>query len=262
MAKPPASPPVPPPTAAETTLTETPDREARGFSFVLDVAAGVDRRLELRALHRPNYGAISADWTGPDLARRIAMGRRQPLARALGLHQRKPGVDPPLRVLDATAGLGRDGYTLAALGAVVTLAERHADTCALLADAHRRALAVPSHAAAAACIEVIQADAKSLCADPANAARWDAIYLDPMYPDDGKAALPSKEMQLLRELTGGDADADALLAPARACALRRVVVKRPSKAPWLAGCRPTMAIEGTQLRFDVYVRTTSQPSID
>lgn len=230
---------------------ETPDREARGFSFALE--RGPDGRLELRALHRDNYGAICADWLAADVLRRVATGRRQPLARAVGLHKLKPG-NAPLRVLDATAGLGRDGYTLAALGAVVTLAERHPTTCALLEDARRRVLESPAQAPAGDRIEILNADARSLCMDPRNADRWDVIYLDPMYPDDGKAALPSKEMQILRDLTGGDDDADALLAPARHCARLRVVVKRPSKAPWLAGVAPTMQIEGTQLRFDVHVR--------
>jgi len=81
------------------------------------------------------------------------------------------------------------------------------------------------------------------------------IYLDPMYPDEGKAALPSKEMQILRDLTGGDPDADELLAPALHCARLRVVVKRPIKAEWLANAEPSMSIAGTQLRFDVYLKS-------
>ena len=232
---------------------QAPDREARGFSFVLEtVAARNGERLELRALHRENYGAICADWTTPDLARRIEAGKRQALARAIGLHKTRVEGEPQLRVLDATAGLGRDGYVLAALGAQVTLAERSTEVYALLRDAHRRALLLEAHRRAAERIDIIEGDAHALLAGAANHARWDVIYLDPMYPDDGKAALPSKEMQILRDLTGGDADADALLAPALSSARLRVVVKRPSKAPWLSGSKPSMAIEGTQLRFDVY----------
>jgi 16S rRNA (guanine1516-N2)-methyltransferase len=231
--------------------SEALDREARGFSFALE-ADGDDARLELRALHRPQYGTICADWTTADLRRRIAAGRRQPLARAFGLHKLKID-DPSPRILDATAGLGRDGYVLAALGATVTFAERQPETVALLRDALRRTLADEATRVAAERIEVIEADAAMLLADPTNQGRWDAIYLDPMYPDDGKSALPSKEMQILRDLTGGDADADALLAPARAAALARVVVKRPSKAPWLANEKPAASLDGTQLRFDLYL---------
>lgn len=235
---------------------ETPDREARGFSFVLEALTGDDgiTRLSLRALHRPKVGAICADWLTADLSRRIAAGRRQPIAKACGLHKPRSVEEGPLRVLDATAGLGRDGFLLASLGAETHLLERNPTTCALLRDARERALADPRSTAAAARIDVIEGDAAIVLADAASAGRWDVIYLDPMYPDDGKTALPSKEMQLLRELTGGDADADALLAPALASGARRIVVKRPSKAPWLAGIAPTLTLDGTQLRFDIYLR--------
>jgi 16S rRNA (guanine1516-N2)-methyltransferase len=219
-----------------------PGSQARGFLFELRENNG---RLELIALHHPGYGAVWADWTGSEIRRRIAAGRRQLLARAVGLHKA-----PQLRVLDATAGLGRDGYTLAALGAQVTLLERNAMVGALLADARRRALNDAAAAQAAARTEVVVADARTLLE---RAAPYDAIYLDPMYPDLGKTALAKKEMQLLRELTGGDADADDLLAPALANAKRRVVVKRPVKAPPLSGQKPQLCLRGTQARFDIYL---------
>jgi 16S rRNA (guanine1516-N2)-methyltransferase len=222
--------------------TDAPDLAVRGVSFSLDEV--VDRNgphLELRALHRPNFGAICADWTGAELKRRIAAGRRQPIARAVGLHKPIVPGDPPLRILDATAGLGRDGFTLAALGAAVTLAERHRMVCALLHDAHRRALANTLTRDAANRIEIIESDARTVLAGSTGDHWWDVVYLDPMYPDDGKAALPSKEMQILRDLTDGDDDADLLLALALAWARVRVVVKRPPKAPWLAGEEPSMS---------------------
>lgn len=178
------------------------------------------------------------------MRRRIAAGKKQLLARAVAL-PRNPG----LRILDVTAGLGRDGFTLAALGAQVTLAERHPTVAALLRDALARALADPDAAAAAARITLIEADGRTLCG-PGNA-RFDVVYADPMYPDRGKTALAGKEMQLLRELTGGDPDADGLQ---EANARLRVVVKRPVKAPPLAGPAPTLALTGTQARFDIYLK--------
>lgn len=177
------------------------------------------------------------------MQRRARAGRRQLLARAVGLHKERG-----LTVLDATAGLGRDGFTLAALGARVTLAERHPTVAALLEDARERALRDPATAEAAGRIDIVHADARKLMGPPA---RFDVIYLDPMYPDRGKAALAGKELQLLRELTGGDADADALLEAAHA--RRRVVVKRPRTAPPLAGRPPSLALAGTQARFDIYL---------
>jgi 16S rRNA (guanine1516-N2)-methyltransferase len=208
-----------------------------------------DGHLELLAQHRPGYGAVHVDWTGAELRRRIAGGRKQTLARAVGLPQK-----PDLSLLDATAGFGRDGFTLAALGASVTLCERNPTMIALLRDAHRRALADPALQAAASRIEIVEDDAAHLLRQQR---RWDVIYLDPMYPDDGKSALPGKEMQILRDLAGDDIDADALLPLALDRALRRVVVKRPSHAPWLGGREPSTSLKTTQLRFDVYLRATA-----
>lgn len=203
-------------------------------------------RLELVAHHHPHYGAVCADWTTPDVRRRVAGGRRQLLGKAVGLARM---AEP--RLLDATAGLGRDAFVLASLGARVTLAERHPAIAALLADARTRALADALAAAAAARTEIVAADARNLL-DPAGG-RFDVVYLDPMYPDRGKSALAKKELQLLRELAGPDTDADALLAPALANARRRVVVKRPLQASPLAGREPSLAFSGTQARFDVYL---------
>jgi 16S rRNA (guanine1516-N2)-methyltransferase len=176
--------------------------------------------------------------------RRVSAGKKQLLARAVGLPKH-----PGLALLDATAGLGRDGFTLAALGARVTLAERNPTVAALLRDAHARALADPDAAEAAARIEIVEADGRTLC-PPGGEARFDVVYADPMYPERGKTALAGKEMQLLRELTGGDPDADGLQD---LNARRRVVVKRPVKAPPLAGHPPSLALAGTQARFDIYL---------
>lgn len=198
--------------------------------------------MQLRALHHPDYGAIQADWTSADVRRRIAAGRKQRLARATGLDRHRDA-----RILDATAGLGRDGFVLASLGGHVTLCERHPTVCALLTDAQRRALAKPETAEAAARIEIVEADSRMQLERG-----WDVVYLDPMYPGRNKAALAGKELQLLRELTGGDADADSLLELARRHARQRVAVKRPLKAPWLAGVEPRHSLSGSQARFDIY----------
>lgn len=206
-------------------------------------------RLALRAPHLAGYGAISADWQSADLRRRIRGGRKQLLARAVGL-----GKQPALQVLDGTGGLGRDGYTLAALGASVTLVERAPALVALLRDAQRRACADPDARDVVIRLSVVEAVTHDLLDRAARHGRlWDVVYLDPMYPEDGKTALPAKEMQILRDLTGGDADADGLLDPALACARQRVVVKRPARAPWIAGRKPGLQYTGTQARFDVYL---------
>ncbi|MFT4047002.1 MAG: class I SAM-dependent methyltransferase [Solimonas sp.] len=221
---------------------QAPDADVRGFSFALEAGP---LGLQLRADHHPDFKPIRCDWTAPEMARRVAAGRKQLLARAVGLHKRAD-----LHILDATAGLGRDGFTLAALGARVTMAERQPLFAALLADARERALTDAQWQAAAARTDIIARDALSVLG---HGGRWDVVHLDPMYPHRGKQALPQKEMQLLRELTGGDLDADALLEPALACARQRVVVKRPAHAPFLAGRRPGFQLQGTQARYDIYL---------
>lgn len=200
----------------------------------------------LRAEHRPDWNPVVADWLSAEMRSRIRAGRRQLLSRAVGLPRR-----PGLRLLDATGGLGRDAFTLAALGAQVTLVERQPLVVALLRDAQRRARAAPEAylREAADRVSVVGSDALDLGADQGP---FDSVFLDPMYPDDGKSALPQKEMQLLRDLAGDDPDAAELLAHARALA-PRVAVKRPSRSVWLGGEKPDAVIEGTQARFDVYL---------
>jgi 16S rRNA (guanine1516-N2)-methyltransferase len=224
------------PIAAKAAPTSTPSFELRRSGD----------RLELVAHHHPGYGAICADWTTPEVRRRVAGGKRQLLGKAVGLTKL---ADP--HVLDATAGLGRDAFVLASLGARVTLAERNPTIAALLADARLRALADPAAVAAASRTEIVAADARNLLGS--SGGRFDVVYLDPMYPDRGKSALAKKELQLLRELAGPDADADGLLEPALVNARRRVVVKRPLPAPPLAGRAPALEFRGTQARFDVYL---------
>lgn len=220
----------------------TPGGDARGFSLETDAHG----RLALRAVHRPDWNPVAIDWCASEQRRRIRAGRRQLLARAAGLHLR-----PDARVLDATGGLGRDAFTLAALGARVVLVERQPLVVELLRDAQRRARAAdePTLALAAERLRIVGADALDV---DIGQGPFDAVYLDPMYPDDGKRALPQKEMQLLRDLAGDDDDAGALLAHARTLA-PRVAVKRPLRAPWLAGARPDTVLSGTQARFDLYV---------
>ncbi len=80
----------------------------------------------------------------------------------------------------------------------------------------------------------------------------DVVYLDPMFPERGKAARPRKEMWLFRLLLPGDDDAPELLELALRAARHRVVVKRPLGAPALAARPPGHSLRGRAIRFDVY----------
>ncbi len=78
------------------------------------------------------------------------------------------------------------------------------------------------------------------------------VHLDPMFPSRDKSALVKKEMRLFKPLVGADDDAPELLAAALALATHRVVVKRPRKAPAIAGTQPTYSLDGKSSRYDIY----------
>jgi 16S rRNA (guanine1516-N2)-methyltransferase len=197
----------------------------------------------LRTPHELKLGELKLDFAqGPTAWRLRQAGRRQPLGRALGL---KSGENK--HVIDATAGLGRDGMVLANLGCRVTLIERSPVVALLLRDALLRTAPPELHEH----VDVVEADARSyLCA---LATPPDAVYLDPMYPERGKSALVKKEMRILRELVGKDPDASELLDAALACGAPRVAVKRPRGAPVVDGPPPTHSIEAPNTRYDVYL---------
>jgi 16S rRNA (guanine1516-N2)-methyltransferase len=79
---------------------------------------------------------LIVDFVGGAVGHRLRSGegRKQDLARAIGF---AGGINPD--VVDATAGLGRDAFFLASLGARVTLIERSPVMHALLADGIEKA---------------------------------------------------------------------------------------------------------------------------
>jgi 16S rRNA (guanine1516-N2)-methyltransferase len=196
--------------------------------------------------------AIRVDFALPSFLYRLdhGGGRKQPMARAMGL---KPGYSP--LILDATAGLGRDGFILAALGCRVLLCERSPIICALLQDGLSRALVDPRLHAIAERITLYAGDSRQLLPALAPEERPEVIALDPMFPHRTKSALVKKEMRVVRAVVGEDSDTSDLLQVALAHADKRVVCKRPLQALPLAGPAPTFAITTPKHRFDVYLRS-------
>lgn len=157
-----------------------------------------------------------------------------------------------LSVLDATAGLGRDSFLLADYGAVVQMCERHPVVSAMLEDGLRRGRDIIEVAEPLARMTLIPVPALDHLATLEGETRPDIVYMDPMFPESGKSALVKKEMRLFHHLVGKDDDADALLEVALEKARHRVVVKRPPKAPVLAGRPPQFSVNGKAVRFDIY----------
>jgi 16S rRNA (guanine1516-N2)-methyltransferase len=194
-----------------------------------------DGRLVLRDAHAPSAVSVCLDVA--DVRRRIRQGRRLAIAKACGVRQ-------DLSVLDAMAGFGLDGITLAALGCRVLMVERDPLLYALLEDAVSRARAEFQFGP----IECRRGDAREVLA---IAAPFDTIYLDPMFPNRSGSALPRLSAQLLARYVGPpDDDLAGLVAQSRMAARQRVVVKRRRLDPTVAS--PDWQIVGRSVRFDVY----------
>ena len=225
------------------------DCDDASFALVLEVTP---QRLQT---HRPGskMGPVFCDFVGGPLGFRRRIGAEQSgmLARAVGWKRQ------PLKVVDATAGLGRDAFMLALLGCEVTAVERSPVLFALLRDGLERAMREPEIAEAlGGRLRLVHADGRQYL----SSVRHDEIpgagvvYLDPMFPERRKSAQVKKEMVLCRLAAGEDEDADELLAAALAAGVHRIAVKRPLHAPPLGGPPPTLAMKGTAVRFDVYIQ--------
>ena len=186
--------------------------------------------------------------------RKYGGGKGQSIAKAVGLSSAyKPTV------LDATAGLGRDAFVLATLGCDVTLIERHPVVYLLLQSGLMCAHSDENAADVADIIQrmqLLQGDSIELLASWFDHGRTqpDIVYLDPMFPHSKASAEAKKEMKLFRTLVGADLDEDQLWEQANKIARCRVVVKRPAKAPPLAGREPSYVLAGKANRFDVYAK--------
>ena len=149
-----------------------------------------------------------------------------------------------------TAGLGRDAFLLASLGAEVTLIERAPSVHALLADAI--AALAAAEPAIAARMRLVAGDARELL--PTLEA--DVVTVDPMHPARVGSALVKAEMRRLRGLVGRRS---RFRFPDRRRARRQ-----RARAWWSNGrCAPPLplglpapshALTGKTVRYDVFAR--------
>ena len=202
------------------------------------------------ALARPNdlkmTGSVQVDFTKKAWVRRIKRVGAERLIKAMGKKTPKTA-----RIIDATGGLGRDGFLLAAAGFTVRTFERNPILAALLADGLRRASTTTGIMEICRRIRFTAGDAIDFFAAGGTVA--EVIYLDPMFPRTTSTAKVKKELQMIQQVTGADQDIDELFARALQSAAERVVVKRPQNGPWLNDRRPAYALNGKTIRFDVYL---------
>lgn len=192
--------------------------------------------------------ALRVDFVSGPVAHRLRFGggRGQDLPKAMGLRAGKTPI-----IVDATAGLGRDAFLLASLGAQVTLIERSVQMHALLADGLARAAVRGGiFAEIVARMTLRHGDAKELLPQM----ECEAVLIDPMHPPRKNSALVKQELRQVREIVGTDEDAADLMRVALAHARQRVVLKWPAKADPIEGIRPcSHQIVGKSTRYDVFM---------
>jgi 16S rRNA (guanine1516-N2)-methyltransferase len=227
---------------------------AAGYSFKYGAnGLSLVKTLNSEDLSVDKDYAISCDFVGGSVRHRrhYGGGLGQTLARAVGISSKfKP------LIADLTAGLGRDAFVFATLGAQVMLVERNQIVIALLTDGLirlRQSAAVdPILKLISDRLELHNADGKSWLRSLDRISVPDVIYLDPMFPSREKSARVKKEMAIFQCVVGEDADAGELLEIALQNARYRVVLKRPRRAASLAGTKPDFSIGGKTTRYDIY----------
>ena len=191
------------------------------------------------------YGrTLSPDWQKK--ARRVVKAGRKTegLLRALKL-------SPGMQIIDATAGLGIDSLLMASAGAEVTLIEKHPILALMLSDQMRQIQNSANWRSIAPKLSLIHGDAMTVLDQLAR--RVDVIYLDPMFESESYRAKVSGQIQLLHSLAGPPSldEQHALLQAAMKLA-DKVVVKRATGAPSLAGQIPQAISQGDSVRYDIY----------
>ena len=193
-----------------------------------------------------HFSPLFVDFNHARWQKRRDAGKKQGLVQAC-----KPVNG--LRIIDATAGWGRDAAILASFGAEVLMIERQPILAALLADGLHR---LTTDSAMKKRLSLVNMDAKNYLQTLAVTDYPDVIYIDPMHPMRQKSALVKKDMQVLQQFVGVDHDAEQLINIAITRARQCVVVKWPQRLPALI--TPNRTIEGKTVRFDVYIPSTDK----
>ena len=159
---------------------------------------------------------------------------------------------PGLKVVDCTAGLGREGFLLAYLGCDVTLIERSKVVYTMLLDALKSASSDPILKKVVNRISLYRSDSREFLS---NHPSWDVIYIDPMFPEKKKTSLPKGDMQYLQRFLSKEKNGESLLESAFRCKFKRLVVKRPLKRFYKHIKKPDSSFQNNKICYDIYLGT-------
>ncbi|QIV94049.1 16S rRNA methyltransferase [Allofrancisella frigidaquae] len=181
------------------------------------------------------------------------LNRINPQAKKCSVIQAVEGRNKSkLHILDTTAGLGRDFFTLAARGHKITAIEKDPYIFLLLSDSIKRAKDIPTLGLITKNITLIHNDSCDYISTTNEF--FDCIYIDPMFPPRKKSAKVKLDMQSLHELLQNNENSNKSLfdnaySSAKA---KKIVVKRPINGSFLSDRKPTSQLKGKTNRFDVY----------
>lgn len=215
------------------------NKENDKFSLFFD-----NGNLFLNSKIHKDWLPFTIDFSSKEFLRRKD-DKNQEILKAIGIKK-----DSNLKVLDTTAGLGRDSFILANFGCKITMLERNPIIFLLLQNAIENSKNNPEIAKITQNMTLINQNSIEYLKNLKE--NFDVIYIDPMFPKTNKSRLVKKDMQIFREIVGDDLDSNKLLESALQQNVKRVVVKRMKKAEYLANKKPNFEIVGNTTRFDVY----------
>ena len=205
-----------------------------------------NKNLFLKSKIHKDWLPFTIDFSSKEFLRRKD-DKNQEILKAIGIKK-----DQNLKVLDTTAGLGRDSFILANFGCKITMLERNPIIFLLLQNAIENSKNNLEIAKTIQNMTLINQNSIEYLKNLKE--NFDVIYIDPMFPKTNKSRLVKKDMQIFREIVGDDLDSNKLLELALQQNAKRVVVKRMKKAEYLANKKPNFEIVGNTTRFDVYIK--------
>lgn len=207
-----------------------------------------DNIIFLQSIKHNDWLPFSINFSSNNFIRRKNQANSQDIIKAIGI---KGSLVKP-KILDTTAGQGRDSFILASLGCNITLLERNKVIYLLLKNAVDNAKNNDELKNIVKNMTIINQDSVEFLEN--NNDFFDVIYVDPMFPKSNKSRLVKKDMQIFREIVGNDLDSSKILDSALKSNTKRVVVKRMNKSNFLDNKKPNFSIKGTSIRFDVYIK--------
>jgi len=196
-----------------------------------------------------DFSKLLSRVTGGHLQHEILLKAAKP--EGAGNADLSKGNSVKLRAVDATAGLGEDSFLLAAMGYEVEMFEHNPITAIVLQDALIRARNTPELKEIAKRIVFTAGESKELLRRLSY--EPDLIYLDPMYPEKKKSAESKMKMQVLHQIEEPCSDEEELMAAALAARPKKILIKRPPEAEFLAGMTPSYQVTRKAVRYDCLV---------